>query len=354
MSDDPRSTVLVKNIRRRNPFRVTKVPPLAQVYAWPMNRWRESRGRQILFGAPSLALFLLWRALPPFGTRGTGSLKTQQGEEAFDYDARNSQFQALYLDEFQAGYEPEVAAVLDILLPDTGVFFDIGSNFGYFSALAATRPGFRGKIHAFEPFSSSYRDLSRLIQQAKLSALIEAHQLALSDREGAAHMSLPDRIHSGLATMQPAAAATPGTVRMMPLDQLTLPAPSVMKVDAEGAELSILKGASRTLAGSCPHILFESLRQFSCLEQTLAPFELLARHGYEFFQPVWLRTAGEAQAFLPSDGNHGARDEETLALVPLRTADRFLRQDQINVLAVHRSRLAELRQAFDNSGLTTT
>ena len=39
-----------------------------------------------------------------------------------------------------AGYEPELAHLLDYLVPDTGVFLDVGSNRGYFSIYLATRP----------------------------------------------------------------------------------------------------------------------------------------------------------------------------------------------------------------------
>lgn len=273
-------------------------------------------------------------------------MQTQQGERSFDFDARNSQFQALYLDEFKSGYEPEVAATLDALLPDAGVFFDIGSNFGYFSVLTATRPGFTGKVHAFEPFAASHRDVTKLVAQAGLGEYVTVHQVALSDADGNARMNLPDHIHSGLATMQTAAANDPGAVKMACLDQLNLPTPDVMKIDAEGSEVAILRGARETLAKARPHVLFESLRQFANPAETLAPLRLLRDTGYQFFQPVWRRTTGEIQLLQPSDGNHGALSEETLVLAPLPVEDRFLRQDQINILAVHASRLGELEKVF--------
>ena len=58
-------------------------------------------------------------------------------------------------------------------LPEDGVFYDIGSNWGWFTMHVASRPGFRGKIHAFEPFASSYADLCDLVRQAGLAGVVE-------------------------------------------------------------------------------------------------------------------------------------------------------------------------------------
>lgn len=348
------SGVLLRRITRRNPFHVTHTPPLARCYAWPMNRWRDSRGRQILFGAPHLLLYSLWRKLPPLGATGRVRVQTQNGGHEVSFDARNSQFQALYLDEFQAGYEPEVAAALDALLPDDGVFFDIGSNFGYFSTLAATRPGFRGKVHAFEPFASSHRDLRNLIDGAALGETITPHNVALSDRNGTARMNLPDHIHSGLATMAASDASTPGSVRMARLDDLGLPAPSVIKIDAEGAEVGILRGAEQTIRQAQPFVLFENMRQFTRPAETLAPLRLLREYGHELFQPVWQRELDGNACLLPTDGNHHAQASEILALVPVTVEDRFLRQDQINLLSVPPTRLAGLQRLFTASAPPTS
>lgn len=338
--------VLLRDVTRRNPFQVTHVPPLARCYAWPMNRWRTSRGRQILFGAPHLLVYSLWRKLPPLGVVGRVCVQAQDGRHEVPFDARNSQYQALYLDEFQAGYEPEVAALLDVLLPEQGVFFDIGSNFGYFSVLAATRPGFRGQVHAFEPFANSFRDLRQLVEGAGLGALVTPHHLALSDRNGAARMNLPDHIHSGLATLDSVASGTPGAVTVSRLDELKLPAPDVIKIDAEGAEVAILRGAALTLQRAEPFVIFENMRNFAQPEETLAPLRLLRDAGHRFFQPVWRRALNGEDFLVPTDGNFHAAARETLALVPVTVEDRFLRQDQLNLLSVPPARLAELGQRF--------
>ncbi|MDP7640270.1 MAG: hypothetical protein QGG73_11240 [Candidatus Hydrogenedentes bacterium] len=86
--------------------------------------------------------------------------------------------------EFVAGYEASSLALLDILVGRDGCFFDVGSNFGCFSLSIAARPGFTGRVHAFEPYAPSFADLSNMIERSALTALISAHRLALSDYDG--------------------------------------------------------------------------------------------------------------------------------------------------------------------------
>src|SRR4030095_1104883 len=160
--------ILVRKIERRNPFRIGNVPLLARIYRYPLERW-SSRGKQILFGAPNLLLFSLLRRLTPFKPTGTFQFRLDNKEITISFDARNTQFQALYRADFAPGYEPELTALFDVIMPETGVFYDVGSNWGFFSLFVASKPGFRGKILAFEPFPSTFADLASTVKQAGLA-----------------------------------------------------------------------------------------------------------------------------------------------------------------------------------------
>ena len=46
-------------------------------------------------------------------------------------------------------YEPETSALLDQLVGDEDVFFDVGANWGWYSVLIAARPTFHGTVHTF-------------------------------------------------------------------------------------------------------------------------------------------------------------------------------------------------------------
>lgn len=66
----------------------------------------------------------------------------------------------------------------------------------------ASNLNFCGVIHAFEPFLSSYQDLSSMIYQAGLMSRIKLHNIVVSDHEGSASMHLPTYFQSGAAVMR--------------------------------------------------------------------------------------------------------------------------------------------------------
>lgn len=339
--------VLVRKIKRRNPFKAVKVPWLARIYRYPFDKW-ASPGKQILFGAPNLLLFSLLRRLLPFRSAGTFQFQVNSQHTTVVFDARNTQFQALYRAEFASGYEPELTALFDLVMQDDGVFYDVGSNWGYFSLFIASKPGFRGKVHAFEPFPSTYGDLVSTITQAGLTGQIQSHPVALSDSEGTATMRLPDFTHSGLAKIgETQSAGRPNAIRMTTLDALHLEPPTLLKVDAEGSEAAILIGARKLIEQHQPLIVFENWRSFAEVPQTLKPLVFLRELGYVLFHPCWLRHEAGVACFIPAEGQAGAGAEEVLALVPLKPEDRFLRHDQINIFACPMNKLAKLRSLFE-------
>jgi FkbM family methyltransferase len=100
------------------------------------------------------------------------------------------------------------------LEPDT-ILFDIGANWGFFSGYVASRPDFKGEIHAFEPLLSSYNDLVKFINDADIEKTVSVYNLGLSSIDGYCEMNLPDRIHSGLAQVSRLGA---GQTRVARLD----------------------------------------------------------------------------------------------------------------------------------------
>ena len=154
-------------------------------------------------------------------------------------------------------WEPWILeAVLAALRPGD-VFFDIGANVGYISLeTAAAMPV---EVHAFEP----QPDLARAIAiSARLNRFDRMHvyATAVGDREGTIPLCLPG--HSLHASIR---SATPGErtidVPMLTIDSLVasghLPPPAVIKIDVEGAEFQVLRGAHQTLRTHQPVLLFE-------------------------------------------------------------------------------------------------
>lgn len=194
-------------------------------------------------------------------------------------NAYNRQFNPLYFAQYADGYEVTVARSLDALLPDDGVMLDIGSNWGYFPLLFASRESFRGKILAFEPVPSTYADLTDLVAQAGLGEWIETHQAAIGNADGSVTMSVPR--HSGLARIDPNGQGT--SVPLQRLDSLALDRLDVVKIDVEGHELSVFQGATETLRRLGPALVFES--GVGARQKAQPPIEYLESIGYRLHRP---------------------------------------------------------------------
>lgn len=338
-------SVLCRAITRRNPFQVEKVPWIARQYVRPFERW-DALGRQALFGAPNFFLFLSFQKLWPFRCRGVFRYRLNQAEKRIAFNARNTQFQALYSRRFVLGYEPQATALVDLLVPPSGVFYDIGSNWGWFSLSLASRPDFRGSIHAFEPFPPSQADLRDVVRQAGLEDVIHCHELALSDQSGVASMHLPDHFQSGQATLDDAGKPGEGNIQTAALDSLSLDPPAMMKIDVEGNEPKVFRGAERVLSEHQPMILFESGHSPAAVGQTLDPLLFLDNLGYQFFYTAWLRNEGN-HAYLAHDDEHFPQQpNEILALVPFDVAERFSLRCG-NVFACHRDQTDRLDAVFE-------
>lgn len=130
------------------------------------------------------------------------------------------------------------------------VFVDIGANRGDWTAQALAclqHAGGWGRIHAFEPTSTTY---------AHLTARFAGHDqvllspLALSDAVGARAFYVLAAL-SGRNSLHHAPDATPETVRTQTLDDYLaaaqLPRVTLVKSDTEGHDLSVLRGAALAL-----------------------------------------------------------------------------------------------------------
>ena len=158
--------------------------------------------------------------------------------------------------EMSAEAEPEYG-VLSAIGPNCGCAIDAGANVGLYS-LRLSR--LYERVHAFEPHPVVFRELSL----AKIPR-VDARNVALSNETGTARLHVPLQFGKelfGWSSMQPSAAGsgqeTTVEVSTARLDDLRLDRITFMKIDVEGHELELLKGAMETIRSNLPVIMCEA------------------------------------------------------------------------------------------------
>ncbi|MBR1141250.1 MULTISPECIES: FkbM family methyltransferase [Bradyrhizobium] len=157
---------------------------------------------------------------------------------------------------------------------------DIGANKGSFLYWLA-RWSAPGRAIAFEPQPDLADGLSRLCASFALSN-VTIEQRAVYSSSGARTLFIPDGHQPGASLLQPVEASRPIEVQTICLDDYVSGGDmvSAMKIDVEGAELDVLRGAVSTLRRCRPLLVLECDRRLATLERMRETFALLRGLGY--------------------------------------------------------------------------
>jgi len=180
--------------------------------------------------------------------------------------------------------------LLELLRPlSIDTIYDIGANVGTWTLLAkAIFP--HAVVHAFEPLDCHTATFQREV--GKLDG-VHLHSIALGEVAGHAEMRVTD--FSDASSILPLSHAGEQqyhihqvATEQVPLARLDdwqsdeqLPLPSLLKLDVQGFELSVLRGSLRSLEHTSAVIVEVSFREFyqgQCLFQDVVEF--LAERGF--------------------------------------------------------------------------
>lgn len=127
-------------------------------------------------------------------------------------------------------------------LREGDLFLDIGANIGSFSVLASGVC--KARSWAFEPDPQTMRYLKRNIEVNGLEDLVEVHETALGERDGEVAFTVGRDSTNRVAE----AGETSRRVSVARLDTIVGSAkPIMIKMDVEGYEEQVVRGASATL-----------------------------------------------------------------------------------------------------------
>jgi FkbM family methyltransferase len=182
----------------------------------------------------------------------------------------------LYL-KAAGGLEPELG-LLPLLIRQGERALDIGANYGTY-ALTLARLGAR--VDLFEPNPAI---AAVLADWARGKTGLAVHALALSDCSGTADLVIPGDgsvEHDSSAALAGGAIASGRRVAvpLAPLDSLEITDAALIKIDVEGHEDAVLRGAEATIDASSPALIVE-IEQRHINRPIIAAIDDVLAQGY--------------------------------------------------------------------------
>jgi FkbM family methyltransferase len=168
-------------------------------------------------------------------------------------------------------YDIDTVRFVAASLPPDGIFLDVGSHIGLISFQVLQRVQ-SARIHAFEPHPDRNAQYQRNIELNGARDRVKVNAVALSNTAGSIGFDLErhaiEERGAAIATM-----TLDGYIAAEGLDQV-----DVLKLDVEGHELNVLRGAERALGeGRIVRITLEAMDVHG---DTTAAAALLESHGY--------------------------------------------------------------------------
>lgn len=162
---------------------------------------------------------------------------------------------------------------------DKGIFIDIGANIGKYTVKIGNQLKDRGKVIAIEPQPANFKALEKNVKLNNLKN-VYLKKVACSDSNGFTKFYIDyigdyDGRHSLIKNKR---SRKKIKVRIQKLDfildELKIKEVDLIKIDVEGAESLVLKGALKTLKNSHPKIIFEAWDEnyLNKIKEVLKPF----------------------------------------------------------------------------------
>ena len=183
-------------------------------------------------------------------------------------------------------YEYWMARLFTDLVREGMTILDIGAHKGSYSLLFASLMHDTGRVLAFEPDPANSVWIRKNIE-ANNYQCIELRQFALSDSEGTATFYAADGLGSLMSNPSVRVVhKEPLPVQTRTLDNVLneegIRGVDLMKIDVEGADLLVLRGAERTLRSMNVRLLMDVDVHSNAERKEL--FDLLQSCGYEIYR----------------------------------------------------------------------
>lgn len=205
-------------------------------------------------------------------------------------------------------FEPDTTRLVEEIVRPGMHVLDVGANVGYYTLLLARAVGPSGRVWAFEPTSTFARDLTWHVEHNGFRDRVVLLPFGLSDRHVSSLISIDD-VSATLHWAGESPAPAHESIELRPLDGLVeeigLSRVDFIKVDVDGHEPHLLRGAQETLRKFQPTMVMELAQH--CLHVAHSDVREVARQlsalGYEIRDERTKQPFPSEMAFLRACGN---------------------------------------------------
>ncbi len=190
-----------------------------------------------------------------------------------------------------------------------------------------------GQVFAFEPMASNLFMLAENLELGGCASKVTIMPFAVGDEDGTVNFQVDDltsnsgsldSVMHGRASRSRSQYGLPPKAVQVPISRLDtliatgqVPVPAVIKVDVEGAEALVVKGATRLLSEHAPRMAFE-LHGPAFARDTL---QSLWDVSYRCFGYLNVNGNSAYREILPADLPHVAKQGSLRLLVAAKTAE---------------------------------
>jgi len=182
---------------------------------------------------------------------GKAGLETKVDRHSIRFHPRWSRY-------YEKDYEPETFAFLTSNLGPGDVFLDIGGHIGLFAVVGARLVGGSGQVFSFEPTPFTRSILTQTVALNGCEDIVEVRPEAVSSMRGDAEFFDTGDEASNANSLAPIKAAVGRMiVPTISIDEFVEERqilPNCIKIDVEGAELDVLRGAKEVIKKFRPSI----------------------------------------------------------------------------------------------------
>lgn len=197
-------------------------------------------------------------------------------------------------------HEQDVEQFITGFLQKGDTVLDVGAQIGMFTAIAAQLIGPDGRLYAFEPDEQNHSDLQSTRTRNGLDN-VTILNVGLSDTVGEATFHRPDGAwgsfmdgsgggsvtrdffkNSTIKTFTIQTQTIDNVVQQRSIEQLDL-----IKIDVDGPEVAIMRGAVDTLVRHKPAVMVEASRFYQEHGASVGElFDILQQHGYQIYGTI--------------------------------------------------------------------